>query len=232
MLADLEQQSVSAREQWRVESATLTRVLRLDPRAVVEPLEHDHTQITLIDPGRTLDDLMPIAIANRPEIRSRRSLLAAAEIRIRRERARPFIPEVVLNGFQTPYEMLQAGIFGIGPNSSLNQWSGRDDVSIQPLFQLQNIGLGNLAKIKLQRGMESLATIDLFDSQDAAAQEVNQAQCAFSQQRRAWCRLIERFALASSRSMAPSRACRRPAVSAMSSCSLPGLRKPFMRSNY
>ena len=57
------------------QSARLTRVLRLDPRAVVEPLEHDHLQITLIDPGRGLDDLMPIALTNRPEIASRRALI-------------------------------------------------------------------------------------------------------------------------------------------------------------
>src|SRR5262249_17477923 len=31
MLADLEQQAVTARQQWRVESARLTKVLRLDP---------------------------------------------------------------------------------------------------------------------------------------------------------------------------------------------------------
>ena len=74
MLADLSQQSVTARQQWRVQSARLTKVLRLDPRAVVEPLEHDHTQITLIDPARMLDDLMPIALTNRPEIASRRAL--------------------------------------------------------------------------------------------------------------------------------------------------------------
>ena len=28
----------------------------------------DHTQITLIDPGRVLEDLMPIALSNRPEV--------------------------------------------------------------------------------------------------------------------------------------------------------------------
>ena len=71
-LADLEQRAVLARQEWRVTSANLTQLLRLDPRAVVEPLEHDHTQLTLIDPARTLDDLMPIALANRPEIASRR----------------------------------------------------------------------------------------------------------------------------------------------------------------
>ncbi len=86
MLADLKQQAVSARQDWRVESARLTRVLRLDPRAVVEPLEPDHLQITLIDPARGLDDLMPVALENRPEIASRRSLVEAAEVNLRRER--------------------------------------------------------------------------------------------------------------------------------------------------
>jgi len=175
MLADLEQQAVSARQQWRVQSARLTRVLRLDPRAVVEPLEHDHVQITLINPARELDDLMPIALTNRPEIASRRALVAAAEVKVREEKARPFIPEIVLNGFQTPYEMLQGGIFGLGPNSNLNQWRGRDDFSIQPLFQLQNGGLGNVAMIKERRGLESLATIALFEAQDMVAEEVNRA---------------------------------------------------------
>ncbi len=53
LLADLEQRAVSARQEWRVRSANLTQVLRLDPRSVVEPLEHDHTQVTLIDPAAT-----------------------------------------------------------------------------------------------------------------------------------------------------------------------------------
>ena len=175
MLADLEQQAVLARQQWRVQSARLTKVLRLDPRAVVEPLEHDHLQLTLIDPGRALDDQMPIALTNRPEIASRTAIVKAAEVGIRLEKGRPFIPQLALNGFQTPFEMLQAGIFGIGPNSSLNQWGGRDDFSIQPLLQFNNLGLGNLAQIKVQRGQQSLAIIDLFDSEDRVAEEVNQA---------------------------------------------------------
>jgi outer membrane protein TolC len=83
MLAELEQQAVFARQQWRVESARLTRVLRLDPRALVNPLEHDHLQITLIDPARGLDALMSIALANRPELESLRALVKAAEIGVR-----------------------------------------------------------------------------------------------------------------------------------------------------
>ena len=119
---------------------------------------------------------MPVALTNRPEVASRRALVEAAELGIRREKARPFIPDVLLNGFQTPYEMIQAGIFGLGPNSSLNQWRGRADVSIQPLWQLENLGLGNLARIKWQRGNESRAIVELFRMQDMVAADVTRAQ--------------------------------------------------------
>ena len=176
MLADLEQRAVSAREGWRVASADLTQVLRLDPRAVVEPLEHDHTQITLIDPCRPLDDLMPVALTNRPELASRRALIQAAEARINREKKRPLLPVVMVNGFQTPGMLLQAGLFGLGPNSSLNQYRGREDVSLQLLWQLEAFGVGNLARVKAQRGSQSRAVIDFRDAQDRVVADVTRAQ--------------------------------------------------------
>jgi hypothetical protein len=130
----------------------------------------------LIDPALMLEVLMPIALSNRPEIASRRALIEAAEVRVRREVARPFIPIVVLTGFQSPGGMfIQGGFFGLGPNSSLNQWTGRDDISIQLIWQLEHLGIGNLARIKMQRGQESRAIIDLRKMQDKVAEEVNQA---------------------------------------------------------
>ena len=59
---------------------------------------------------------------------------------IRRERGRMLLPTVLLNGFQTPDEMIQAGVFGIGTNSKLNQWDGRDDVSMQLMWELDAMG--------------------------------------------------------------------------------------------
>ena len=130
LVAELQQQVTSSREYWRVNSANLTQLLRLDPRAVVVPLENDHLQITLIDPARTLDDLIPVALTNRPELGSQQALVQAVAARIRRERGRMLLPSILINGFQTPYEMIQAGIFGLGPNSSLNQWTGRVDLEL------------------------------------------------------------------------------------------------------
>ncbi len=176
MVADLEQQATSAREAWRVHSANLTQVLRLDPRSVVVPLEHDHLQITLIDPGLSLHDLQKIAVTNRPELASRRALVQAAETRVRREKNRPLLPLVLLNGFQSAGMYYQIGIFGIGPNSSMNQWWYRSDPTIQLAWQLEGFGVGNLSRIKQQRGEESRAFVDLYKAQDTVVAEVTAAQ--------------------------------------------------------
>lgn len=175
-LADLEQRATREREAWRVSSADLTQVLRLDPRAVIVPREPDHLQITIVDPARSLDDLVAVAIRNRPELAAQQATVRAAEARLRREKARPLLPVVGLNGFQTSGGMLlQGGIFGLGPNGSLDQWSGRADVSIQAIWQLEGFGLGNLARIKKQRGSQSEAIIGLYRAQDSVAAEVTTA---------------------------------------------------------
>jgi Outer membrane efflux protein len=176
LVADLEQQATSSRENWRVQSANLTQLLRLDPRAVVVPLEHDHLQVTLIDAGRQLDDLIPVGLTNRPELASQGALVQAVANAIRRERGRMLLPSLLINGFQTPNEMIQAGIFGLGPNSSMNQWTGRDDLSYQLLWELEGFGVGNLARIKEQRGEQSKTIIELFKVQDKVAADVTRAQ--------------------------------------------------------
>jgi outer membrane protein TolC len=176
LLADLEQNAVSARQNWRIASAALTQVLRLDPRAVVEPLEHDHLQITLIDPSRSLDDLIPIGLTNRPELAKHQALVQATLVAIRREKLRPLLPSLLFNGFTTPYELLQATAYGEGSGGKLNLWSFRDDITPQVLFMAENMGMGNLADIKEQRGMASAALVQLFQIQDSVAADVTRAQ--------------------------------------------------------
>ncbi|OYV88987.1 MAG: hypothetical protein B7Z73_07415 [Planctomycetia bacterium 21-64-5] len=175
-LADMEQQAVMSRQNWRKSSADLTQVLRLDPRAVVEPLEPDHLQITLIDPGRSLDALMPIALSNRPEVASQKALVQAALVNIRREKMRPVLPIPMLNGFQTPYEQLQFGVNGIGTGNSMNNWLWRDDFAPGMMFQLDSMGLGNAAMVKWMRGDASGAIVQLFRAQDMVAADVTRSQ--------------------------------------------------------
>jgi len=176
LLADLEQEAVTARQNWRIASAELTRVLRLDPRAVVEPLEHDHLQITLIAPRRSLDELIPIALTNRPELASHQALIQATLVAIRREKLRALLPTVYMNGFQTPYELIEAGAGGIGKGNKINQWSARDDLSPELIFTADGMGLRNLAQVKEARGMSSQQLVELFRLQDSVAADVTRTQ--------------------------------------------------------
>jgi outer membrane protein TolC len=176
ILAQLEQHATSMREAWRVNSADLTQVLRLDPQAVIVPLEHDHLQITLVDPGRPLNELMPIALLNRPELASQKALVEAVAAQIRQEKWRPLIPSLYLNGFQTPGEKIQMGVFGLGSGSSMNLWSTRDDITPQITWAAESMGFGNLARIKEARGNQSLQIVHLFQVQDAVAADVTRTQ--------------------------------------------------------
>jgi outer membrane protein TolC len=177
LLADLEQQAVSAREEWRVASADLTRVLRLDPRAVVQPLEHDHLQVTLVDPSRSLDELMPIALLNRPELASQQALVQAALVRIRQEKWRPLLPSVLITGWQAPGGMTtQVGVFSTGRGSTMNNWAVRDDFSFQLVWQAESFGFGNMARVKRQRAVQSEALAELFHRQDVIVADVTKTQ--------------------------------------------------------
>ena len=105
---------------------------------------------------------MPIALTNRPELAAQRDVIRAAEETVRREKNRPLLPTVYLTGFQSPGQMrMQGEVFGLGQGSKMNNWSLRNDVSMQLIWSLDGLGLGNLARIKQQRGVQSRTIVDL-----------------------------------------------------------------------
>jgi outer membrane protein TolC len=186
VLEQLEQQAVSAREGWAIASADLTRVLRLDPAAVVVPLEPDHLAVTVLDPGQDLDHLIALGLAYRPELASHQAELQAAVTRVRQEKMRPALPSVLITGFQTPEFYLNGGVFGTGPNSSLDEWSGRFDMAYQLIWQLEGFGLGNRARIRERQGEKARANIEFLATQDDIAAEVVASQARL---RSAWVRM-------------------------------------------
>ncbi len=176
-LANIEQTAALARQEWRVSSANLTQALRLDPRVLVVPTESDQLQITLIDPSRMLDELMTLALEFRPELAAQRAMIRSAEAVVRQEKNRVVLPTLYLTGFQSPGHMrMQAMVFGLGHGSSMNNFSLREDVSLQAIWQLEGLGFGNLAKIKKSRGDQSEAIVRLRRTQDAVVAEVTRSQ--------------------------------------------------------
>jgi outer membrane protein TolC len=179
LLADFEESVSSAREQWTLASADLTRELRLDPGAIVVPLEPPHLRVTLISPDVPVDTLIPIGLTNRPELASQQALVQAALARIRQERMRPLMPSLILQGNPGPSGpggYFMAGVFGSGANGVGNPWMARDDVSAGLVWELQNLGLGNRALVRERRAEQQQLLVELFRIQDTVAAEIARAR--------------------------------------------------------
>src|SRR5262249_38825377 len=115
-------------------------VLRLDPGALVEPQEPPRLQITLVGLDLTADDLIPVALLNRPELAAGRALVQATIERLRQEKSRPLIPSVLLRGASTnPAGILGAGVFGGGRNSQMGNFGARGDFDLELLWEVQNL---------------------------------------------------------------------------------------------
>ncbi len=175
-LARFRQTERSARERWNVASAELARILRLDPSAVLVPVEPPHLQITLVSPEQPLDGLLPVALMARPELTSYRALTEAALKRWREEQYRPLVPLVFARGnsTQTP-DPLAFGVFGGGPGGSMSNFRTRFDYEVQVLWELKNLGFGNMAAMRQRRAEYDVAKIQAYRMQDFVAREVSEA---------------------------------------------------------
>jgi outer membrane protein TolC len=173
-LYDLQQQTAAARANWRIASARLTRVLRLNPAAIVVPLEPPHLQVSLISPQMPVGELIPVGLTNRPELASQRALVGASSERVREERLRPWLPSVVVQG-SGPGGFYNGGVFGGGSDNGPRVYDGRFDASVGAIWTLENMGAGNRALVRQRLAEEQRAAIDFADVQDRVAQDVVQA---------------------------------------------------------
>ena len=175
-LARRQQAELFARERGEVARAELLRVLHMDATTQVEPTEPPHLRVELVDLTKPVDELIPIGLTHRPELASRQAQVQATLSLLKQEQMRPLIPSVLLRGFSTPVTgTLAAGFFGGGTNSSFGNGGLRSDFDLQLLWQLDNLGFGNRAKIRQRDSENRLAVFELFRLQDRVAAEVAQA---------------------------------------------------------
>ncbi len=160
-LSRFEQTERSARERWEVASAELARIIRLDPLALLVPIEPPHLQITLISPDEKFESLLSIAVTRRPELAAFQSLTDAAQHRVREEQFRPLLPVIYArgNGNQLP-DSMAFGAFGGGSGSQLNNFGVRSDWEVQAMWELRNLGLGNLASVRRRQAEYSVAQME------------------------------------------------------------------------
>ncbi len=187
-LARRKQSAYAALERWRFASAELIRVLRLDPTALIDPVEPPHLRVALISAEHAVDALIPVGLRNRPELASQQALIEATLTRLKQERIRPLVPSLVLRGPGTLLPgSFTAGVFG-GGKDALSRYGGRSDVELQVLWEFSHLLFGNRAKIKEREAENRIALLEHFRLQDLVAAEIAQA---YAQSRSAADRLVE-----------------------------------------
>jgi outer membrane protein TolC len=175
LAARLRQVGIQSQNNWRAASAELLRVLYLDPTLVVEPVEPPHLRISLLPLDKPVDDLIPIALTNRPELAAQQALVQASLRLLKLEKMRPLMPSLLIRGFSTPVVgTLGVSFFGAGLNSSLDNFGIRQDWDMQAIWTLQNLGFGNRALIRQRAADNRVALTELFRVQDRVAAEVVQ----------------------------------------------------------
>jgi outer membrane protein TolC len=174
-LQSLRQTQQVAIRDWRVASARLAEILLLDPTTLLEPVEPPFLQVTLIPCDQSPEALVPVALDNRPELASRRELLAAANQLLRREQNRPFLPNLFVLSPATTTGLLGAGNLSSGPNGFLNSNGSRLDIEVAAVWELQNAGIGNVGRIRQQRAERDLASIEVTRTVFRVKSEVSQA---------------------------------------------------------
>jgi outer membrane protein TolC len=173
-LARRQEAELLARERWKVASAELLRVLHMDVSDQVEPVEPPQLRVELIDLRKPVEDLLPIALTSRPELASQQAQVQATLARLKQECWRPLLPSILLRGDSTPVAgTLAGGAYFPSPNGSGAGMRG--DVDLQVLWQLDNLGFGNRAKVHQREAENRQTVIELLRIQDRVAAEVVQA---------------------------------------------------------
>lgn len=161
-----------AEEDVVVAAAELSRLLHLDPVVRLQVPCQFMELLHLIDPCTSLDHLLHIAVAQRPDLAAVREEIARREIQIRQEKWRPFLPVIWLG--------YSAGTFGgytnrrdlVPVRNTWNNFAGRTDFDIRVWWEILNLGAGNHALVHQRCAERNLAMAELSRLINAARREV------------------------------------------------------------
>jgi len=178
-------------QDYRVQSAELARLLRLDPQVALLPLEDLRYPMPLSGESyykRPTDELVGLALANRPELAENQALVQAALARLRAAKLRPFLPNVALNyswgdfgGSPDPNPPIKQGGKlvaqpGFGPSGRILHFDPRTDFDVSLFWRLQNMGFGNRAEVRESESIQRQATMRRQAAYDRVIAQVVQAQ--------------------------------------------------------
>ena len=153
-----------AERQAMVTSAELARMLRLPPQVQLTPVEEFVMPIEVVAADCEVDGLIAQAWQQRPEISREVASREAACFRVKEEKWRPWIPNVQAGA--------SGGGFGGGVSTAFPSASDRSDVDLLAVWELENLGMGNVAKQRQRRGELHERVLELEALRERIAAEV------------------------------------------------------------
>lgn len=173
-------------------SARLAELLHLDTVVRLHATDGWVVPAPIVPEPIPLPELIAIALVQRPELQERQAAIRAAFLHLREAKLLPFSPNLIAG--------YSAGTFGGGSNLAargiqqpdgtilqqprFDSFAGRQDVDAVVYWSLQNLGIGNVAQVRLaQSGLRSeqlrdIRILDLIRYQVAAAYAATHARFA------------------------------------------------------
>jgi outer membrane protein TolC len=153
----LRQEVRRAEEDFAVASARLCQLLNLDPSIRLHTPGGAVELVRLISEDSDPEALVTQAVRVRPELFARAAEIQEAQVRVRQERVRPFVPTVSVG--------YSGGLFGGGSDlvaSEFGPLKGRSDFDAYAVWNIQNLGYGNRAHVHRANAVvgESIADYD------------------------------------------------------------------------
>ncbi|HEV3146671.1 MAG TPA: TolC family protein [Gemmataceae bacterium] len=171
--ADLEQRTtelLQAENDMLAASARLCGLLGLDPSVRLQAMESYTVPQAIVPPPISLPELLAMALAQRPELGERQNAIRAAFFELQKQKLLPFSPNVIFG--------YSAGAFGGGSNLvavPFGNFADREDFDAVMFWSLRNLGLGNLAMVRLaqsnyrSQNLRSTEVLDRIRAEVAAA---------------------------------------------------------------
>jgi outer membrane protein TolC len=154
-----------------VASARLARLLSLDPSLRLRSPGGPVESFRLAPENANLEGLLAVGVQARPETVARAAAIREAQVRIRQEKVRPFVPTLSVG--------YSAGTFGGGGTlaaANSSPWSGRSDFDVIAVWNVQNLGVGNHARVRAANAAFGQAVAGYDAALNQIRREIAEAQ--------------------------------------------------------
>lgn len=176
-------------------SARLEELLNLDPNVQLHPVEASVVPTPIVPEPIPLEQLIAIALVNRPELAAQQAAIQQAMLQLRKERVLPFSPNVILmfsagtfgggsdimSGDRIPPsaadDILNKGLaFGAPVNQPrFGEFATRVDFDAISYWELKNLGVGNIARIRSAGSRLQQADLERLEVLNRVRREVASA---------------------------------------------------------